>query len=244
MNWAEGIAHGFLSRAGHRVCHEPDGRVPPDFLIDGRVAVEVRTLNENYFEDDEVVGLERDAIRVVGMVRGEAGRITKMPGGASYWLALTFQRPIGDRKALATLRKQVRNVLKRFSSDSPPYDTEVEVAERLSLRFLPAEKTYPWRFRWGASCDLDAGGFVTHVYCVNIQHCVNEKTTAIHDYHHHYSAWWLLLVDPLWSYCEQDDSVMLADLKKAIHIPGNWDRVSVLCSRTGRLALDWDMRSR
>src|SRR2546426_401166 len=40
------------------VVYEPDGNVPPDFLVNGRIAVEVRRLNENVETDEGHRGLE------------------------------------------------------------------------------------------------------------------------------------------------------------------------------------------
>ena len=45
------------------VVYEPDGNVPPDFCIGGKIAVEVRRLNQNYqFPDGSRQGLEQLAI--------------------------------------------------------------------------------------------------------------------------------------------------------------------------------------
>jgi hypothetical protein len=47
LNDDERIAGEYLHRLGMgTVAYEPDGQVPPDFLIDGRIAVEVRRLNQ------------------------------------------------------------------------------------------------------------------------------------------------------------------------------------------------------
>ena len=48
MDSSENIVFAYLSHLGFQeVVYEPDGNVPPDFLLDGRIAVEVRRLNQN-----------------------------------------------------------------------------------------------------------------------------------------------------------------------------------------------------
>jgi len=48
MNDSEKSVYEYLVGQGFgTVVYEPDGKVPPDFLVDGRIAVEVRRLNQN-----------------------------------------------------------------------------------------------------------------------------------------------------------------------------------------------------
>lgn len=48
MNPTEALALSYLKSVTlGEVVHEPDGNIPPDFPVDGRVAVEVRRLNQN-----------------------------------------------------------------------------------------------------------------------------------------------------------------------------------------------------
>ena len=44
------------------VAYEPDGNVPPDFLVYGTIAIEVRRLNQNHFGESKAKGLEEVAI--------------------------------------------------------------------------------------------------------------------------------------------------------------------------------------
>ena len=63
MNREEKIAKVYLKSLGFKnVVFEPDGNIPPDFSIDGRIAVEVRRLNQNFFTKDEAQGLKEARI--------------------------------------------------------------------------------------------------------------------------------------------------------------------------------------
>lgn len=49
MDESDALVGRYLKARGFTdVRYEPDGNVPPDFLADGRVAVEVRRLNQNH----------------------------------------------------------------------------------------------------------------------------------------------------------------------------------------------------
>jgi hypothetical protein len=64
MDDSERLADQYLRSFGiGAVIYEPDGNMPPDFCVGGRIAVEVRRLNQNYeFSDGTKQGLEERAI--------------------------------------------------------------------------------------------------------------------------------------------------------------------------------------
>ena len=63
MDDSEKLVEEFLiDRGFSNVIYEPDGKVPPDFLVNGRIAVEVRRLNQNEEMDEGYRGLEEVAI--------------------------------------------------------------------------------------------------------------------------------------------------------------------------------------
>ena len=63
MDASERIAYEFLKYSGYKdIVYEPDGNVPPDFLVNTRIAIEVRRLNQNYCKNGNFKGLEETAI--------------------------------------------------------------------------------------------------------------------------------------------------------------------------------------
>ena len=49
MKQEEKWVEEYLTHRGFRdIVYEPDGNVPPDFLIDGKIAIEVRRLNQHH----------------------------------------------------------------------------------------------------------------------------------------------------------------------------------------------------
>ena len=70
MNRDESIAETFLKSLGlGTVTYEPDGNISPDFLLDSRIAIEVRRLNENVNVGGQVRGLESEHISVGKVIR-------------------------------------------------------------------------------------------------------------------------------------------------------------------------------
>lgn len=55
MNKDERIAERYLKSLNiGEVAYEPDGKIPPDFLVNGCIAVEVRRLNQHYEADGKL----------------------------------------------------------------------------------------------------------------------------------------------------------------------------------------------
>ena len=92
---SEEITENYLKSLGYiNVVFEPDGNIPPDFSIDDRIAVEVRRLNQNYFEGHEVKGLEEDRIPFINLLKSTLDEFDAQYKGSSYWISIRFKRPI------------------------------------------------------------------------------------------------------------------------------------------------------
>ena len=56
MDESERIASEYLATLGFNdIQYEPDGNVPPDFVLNKTIAVEVRRLNQNFVEKDHPI---------------------------------------------------------------------------------------------------------------------------------------------------------------------------------------------
>ena len=63
------------------IIYEPHRNAPPDFVVDGRIAVEVRRLNQNHVQGATYEGLEQ------GAPPSCDGRKPSCPPTASLWMA-------------------------------------------------------------------------------------------------------------------------------------------------------------
>jgi len=214
------------------VVYEPDRNMPPDFLVNGELAVEVRTLNENYF-GEHVKGLERDRKRVERVVNKALRRFDRSLPGQAYWVTLRFSRPLGDLKRLET---DTRQKLQEFLDASPQTPHEISLRRNITIIVLrEADKPHRQTFTMGMQTDGDSGGFVEGMYVRNIRHCIDEKTKKIQRQQASYSRWWLILVDYLSGFSPGDpgDARELTIVRESLTKPDLWERILVLEPSSG-----------
>jgi hypothetical protein len=85
MNREEKITETYLKSLGFKnVVFEPDGNIPPDFSIDGGIAVEARRLNQHFFAKDEAQGLEESRIPLFKLLESTLSEFDSGYEGFSY----------------------------------------------------------------------------------------------------------------------------------------------------------------
>ena len=91
MNEEEKITAKYLLSLGSRdVQFEQDGNVPPDFSINSSIGVEVRRLNQHFFQKDSVVGLEKLEIPIWDAFIEVLRSFDESFQGESFWVALRW----------------------------------------------------------------------------------------------------------------------------------------------------------
>src|SRR5712692_1006971 len=109
MNDSERSVYQYLKSQGlGPVVYEPDGKVPPDFLVDGRIAVEVRRLNEGEQTSAGHRGLEEVWKPLNALVRKALDAMGPPVDGKTWFVSYTYRRPLPPWKALD---KSLRSVL-------------------------------------------------------------------------------------------------------------------------------------
>ena len=88
------------------VVYEPDGNVPPDFLVDGRIAVEVRRLNENVETGAGHRGLEEISKPLNVLVKKALAATGTPVNGTSWFVFYTYSRPLPAWKELDALLRR------------------------------------------------------------------------------------------------------------------------------------------
>jgi len=203
-----------------RVEYEPDGNVPPDFLVDSRIAVEVRRLNQNEELDGGYRGLEVTAKPLDAIVTKILGESGPPPGPNSWFVLYTAWRPLPPWKSIeAMLRSAVHEF--REQLDNPP--AEMRLARGLRLRFLPASERHETLLVLGGSTDHDSGGFVVAELIRNLRFCIPEKDEKIAKYRHKYPEWWLAFEDRI-GYGALDESDVSA-LRRELAVSHQFQRV-------------------
>jgi hypothetical protein len=230
MDDSERLAGEYLRSCGFvDPIYEPDGKVPPDFLIDGGIAVEVRRLNQMHKSGRETPGLEQIQRSLAWKVPVLLKSLGPSPAGDSWLVSLSFRRPL---LPWWQIRKCLGNELRVFSQDASSRIEShytIRIEENLAIRLDRAGSVHDDFFVFGGYTDLNAGGWVISEIERNMTICIREKTNAISRFWHKYGEWWLVLIDRIaYANIESEDAGALRNRLDGL---ADWDRV-VLVSPT------------
>jgi len=149
----------YLRHCGYEdIVYEPDGKVPPDFLVNRRIAVEVRRLNQNFKHEGRIEGLEQVSIRLQMGMRNLLASLGPSKTGESWYVFYSFSRPLDWN----SLRRAVRDVLNAFIAGAGSHRAdriECKVAEGVfSLDLQRAGTNHNNFFVDGGYSDAQSGG--------------------------------------------------------------------------------------
>lgn len=202
MDRTEQTAYEYLcSRGLTNVVYEPDGNVPPDFLVSGRVAVEVRRLNQSIETAEGPRGLEQDWYPLQARFSNLLPKLGPPIDGESWYVFYDFERPL---LPWPELRRRITDALTEFRNSGQPSlaraaglnVTLPPIAPRFELTLFragPADRHH--YFLNGGNSDGDSGGWLMSEMPRNIRLCIEEKNKKIAAFRPKYPEWWLVLVD-------------------------------------------------
>lgn len=192
MDQSERIARDHLkSRGLQSIVYEPDGNVPPDFLVDGRIAVEVRRLNESIQTAHGMQGLEEVATPLWLKMQKLLQSYGPPRSGVSWSVSWRFRRPVAPWQ---DLKAKIAGVLDAFLNHGPHERKGIDLGSGFSIEFWPAIGSFPTFFLPADGSDSDSGGWLGEL-AKNVDICINEKTRKVASFRHKYHEWWLALVD-------------------------------------------------
>ena len=194
MKESERVAYTFLTSLQiGPVIHEPDGQNPPDFLVDGRIAVEARRLNENVEMGGVHRGLEVTTKPLHGAVTKALAQSGPSIGTHSWFVHYTVvRRPLPHWR---TVERLLRAGVQAFREQLPNPPLEIRLSPELRLSFHPASRTHDTLLVLGGSSDHDAGGFLLAELIHNLQICIEEKVHKVSRVRDNYPEWWLVFED-------------------------------------------------
>lgn len=194
MKDAERLADQYLrSLALGEVVYEPDGNVPPDFSIDGRIAVEVRRLNQIYiYENKMKEGLEELSIPIWNRFKKNLSSLGPSFHGECWYVCIYFRRPLEKPQEYWPL---IESRLQEFRSRHFREQSKLEITQNLSLELFRSGKDHGYFFMLSTSRDEDSGGRVINEIERNLRLCISEKEAKIAPYRSRYREWWLVLAD-------------------------------------------------
>lgn len=231
MNTSEQHALDFLKHQQYSdVVYEPDGNRIPDFLVNGSIAVEVRELNQNFFDRKDPQGLDEVRIPLMQKIKNLLLSFGAPREERSWFVCFDFKRPV---EPWDSLRPKLVSVLGDFTKSPTPGDLRCSLGNGFAIELIPASKPHPSLFLLGAHSDNDAGGWLVGEMARNIALCIEEKSTK-RDRHaiQSYPEWWLVLVDRISS-----GALDLEDrrqLHEQISRPPGWHRIIIVDSQNHR----------
>lgn len=224
MNFDEKIARKHLEHIGFNdIVREPDGNVPPDYLLNNTIAVEVRRLNQNFEAEGIATGLEETAIPFIDGIENMLKSV-EIPQLTTWFVSVFFQRPL---PAVSSIREDIQRTCMDVANinANPGYSFAKPISESVYLRFTKGSGWLGKPFALGAISDFDSGGFVYDLLSANIDHCIREKTRKISKYRARYEIWWLILVDHI-DYCLSKEE--LHTVKVSRPRENEWDKVIIV----------------
>ncbi len=201
------------------VVHEPDGNVPPDFVVGGQIAVEARRLNQHFESNGKHVGLETLEAPLIGFVETLLPKLGEPTDGQSWWVHYEFRRPLD----WPWIKRRIREALISFA---PPTAIPMilDLAPGFRLCLDPKTNAEPHRFVLAGYSDLDAGGAVAAEILRNTRLCVIEKSGKIAARKDRYPRWWLVLVDRIGPNLNRfERSALIGQVDK-----GPWEKIVLI----------------
>ncbi len=230
MGSTEKLVEDYLSYCGYAdIVYEPDGNVPPDFLVNGTIAIEVRRLNQNHSNGAVTKGLEEVAIPLWKKVKALLASLGPPIEGESWFVHFSFTRPVEQWR---TLEPKLRAGLKGFSEASAKARSVVATGQGFELEiFCRTSKPHPNMFVMAGCSDQESGGWLICEMESNINYCVSEKSRKIQKVRSKYPNWWLALVDHIGYSLDDFDRKIFRD---QVSIQHNWDKIILIDPRDHR----------
>jgi len=220
MDASEAIVEEYLRAQGFTdVVHEPDGNVPPDFLLNGHIAVEVRRLNQHERAEDGHCGLEHVQVRVAGVLKKVCDSLGPAKSGPSWFVMCEYRRPLPPRKQLETL---LAAALVGFVDPPGATSPSIQVAPHFQVQLVRASTPHCTRFILGAFSDHDSGGLVLSEMRRNLKICMEQKRRKVARVQTKYPVWWLALTDHIGHGLSAQERDQLRTL---ITVGEPWDKV-------------------
>lgn len=211
-----------------------DGQDPPDFVVDGRVGVEVRRLNWMTDANRKNQGIEEIEKPLEKTIRKVLKDVGEPPGGYSVdvscdLLATSLPEPAVTRKQVKQAVEECVEILnKALQSGEAPERLWAHLKGGLDKHFHPFSAPGPGRFiLMPVEAATHLRGWVVKDLIDNIRRCIADKTDKIKNKVHLYPAWWLVLVEhDLYAPGNLDDSWIT--VRSGLGDTKPWSRIVVL----------------
>jgi len=224
MNADELIAQATFHQMGFtQIRFEPDGNSTPDFLLNNRIAVEVRRLNQNTEQDGKNRGLEETFSSFLHGMQALLHQMSE-PDGESWWVTFSFSRPV---EPWAALKPRIKEALAEFKTRPIRTNCVIFSSGKFWLEVAKASvvSVDDPMFYYLIGDDGDAGGVKVPEIIRNAEICSKLKIAKTAEHRSKYPEWWLLLVNQFG--LEMDDFDK-QQLKAHFKCPKGWDKLVIV----------------
>jgi hypothetical protein len=198
-------AKAYLESLGkYEIAYEPDGNIPPDFLLNQEIAVEVRRLNQNFIINDRYVPIEDLEYKIFQIVRALED-IKYDSFDYSILFSIKYKRPLKiDRKLLKDLKLKILDYAKTLKDE-----ILIQINDNLIIKLIKTSQKYQKYLSLLSISDMDTGGIVHQILYDNLKISLSDKEIKVKKYLDRYKAWWLILVAHVGYYLEDYDYELL-----------------------------------
>jgi hypothetical protein len=227
MDESEKTAHDYFSHRGFaNIVYEPDGNIPPDLLLDRSIAVEVRRLNQNYFDATGVQGLEQVAIPLWQKLKSLLASMGPATASESWFVHFRYGRPVEPWR---TLEPKLRAGLSNFMASSSKGRAIVATGQGFELEILcRTSNPHATMFVMAGCSDKESGGWLLSEMETNIRYCASEKARKIAKVRPKYATWWLALVDHIGYALDDFDREVF---REQVSVQHSWDKIILIDPR-------------
>ena len=223
MDTSEKLVYEYLNHHGYKdIVYEPDGNIPPDFLVNGRIAIEVRRLNQNYCEGNNTHGLEEAAIPLWKKIEKLALSVGPSEDGKRWYVFYRFRRPVEQWRKL---EPKLRRALQNFKDKSPRVKTSLDFQNGFEVEIFRASKLHGTFYVMAGHSDQESGGWLIPEMEKNLQICISEKTFKIKKMKPKYQEWWLVLSDHVGYSLDAFDREQFRDI---VSIEHDWQKIILI----------------
>lgn len=202
MNFDEKIVFNYLvDKVSKNVIFEPDGNIPPDFLIDSAIAVEARRLNQHVIKNGNVIPLESSEYKVIPKLIRLFDRFNSIDKGLSATVSISYRSPLRINQQI---EKQILDLLE-FKANCLESRESYSINNNLEFQFNPSNISDGKMYKLSAYLDRNWGGVVVSEVFENLKLCITLKERKIIPHLGKYQIWWLALVDYIGFYLNDND---------------------------------------
>lgn len=229
MDKAEALAEQYLKSLGlSEIVYEPSGEsTPPDFSVNGTLAVEVTRLVQRYKASSTLRSLSATGIPYVKSFEQLLEGFGAPNKGRSWIVSLHFKRPLNWTK----MKKPVKAWLEAFLDGPQDAGARNVFSDGNWITLYPTSTPLKKALSLQIVSDNDGGGLIVQEVFEGLEASITEKTLAIDAIKDDYDEWWLVLPDLIGLGLDTFDH---AQLRPLLTRRPPWNRVIILDVGTAR----------